>query len=177
LNSRFGAGALIGLVGALLMIFLGVAGVAIYIGILISIVAGVVAAFLVSRGSKFATRTVGAGTLAGLFAGIFLFIGQVIAGGAYINGLPASDPLKSTVQQTIQAQATATVTAGGSYPDVNQLVTTGSILAGALLGFGVGLLDVGLSVGAGAITGAITRRPNQLPPMTPPIPPTFPPAQ
>jgi len=152
--SRFSAGLLAGGIGALIMILMGFAGqfwiiLSLFVGLLLSLVVGLAAGFFVSKNPTFASRTAGSGALAGLIAGAFLLIGQIIGG-----IIAANQPDAQAALQGLQT------TSAGSSLTPSQLSAVG-IFTFAFFGCIFGLLSMGTSTGLGAAGGAIGGRNNR----------------
>jgi hypothetical protein len=155
--NRLSAGAITGLVGAVLLILLAFVQVP-FVAILVPILVGIGAGVLVARNPQFAGKTGGAGALAGLFAGAFLFVASLVTGVILLN--TNNDTINQTINSisaTVTAQAAQNGTSSSNAPDLTTLVR-GAIFVGLCI---AGLLYLGLSTGLGAAAGAIAGRNNQ----------------
>lgn len=158
--TRIAAGFLGGLAGLVLIIlasFVPVPG----LGLVGTLLAGILAGIFVARTPKFAGKTAGAGALAGLVAGAVLFIAAVIAGVIAFNSPTGQSIFNSAVSA---AQATVTASPNGNKGVDVKTVTTVALFAGTCL---FGLVYMGLSTGIGAITGAIAGRGTVAPQVNP----------
>lgn len=170
--SRWAAGSLVGLITGAITVALGFTGGLVYwAGPAIALLAGLLAGFLIGRNPKFAGRTAVAGLLAGLIAGGFLLIAQIIAGGiaaTQVGGF--GNQVVDVIRPTLEAQATATAAAGGTPADVNATLNIAIATVGASFGCVSGIVSMLLALGMGAAGGAIGGRgnlPTQMPPGMP----------
>ncbi len=152
---RFPAGLLAGGIGALILILLGFTGAnwiifSFLAGLGLALLVGLAAGFFIGGNPSFAGRTTGSGALAGLIAGAFLLIGQIIGGVIAANQPDA---------QAIIQQALSTTSSASTFTPSEQ--ATVGVITFVLIGGCFGLLGVGAAAGLGAAGGAIGGRNNR----------------
>jgi hypothetical protein len=178
--TRWSAGLITGIIGAVVLLALSFARIPI-VSLFLPIIAGAVAGVLVARNPAYAKKA-GNGALAGLIGGGIFFIASLIFGVIAAN----SDIGRSAISM---AEATATAQASSRGGNGSSVDIAPFINAFFVVGFCIaGLLYAGLSTAAGAIAGAVAGRntapPVQMapqdrlwtPPTAPPPPPGYPPA-
>ena len=154
--TRWSAGLITGIIGAVLLVGLDFAKVP-FVPLLIPIAAGAVAGVLVARNPAYANKA-GNGALAGLIGGGVFLVGSLIFG-IYAANSDIARQAVSVVEATATANA-GTSSGGGSNVPYQQIVEIGIVVGTCF----AGLLYMGLSVGAGAIAGAVSGR-NTTPPV------------
>jgi hypothetical protein len=146
--NRLQAGLVAGIGGAIIIAISGFVNALSFCGPFPALIGGIVAGTLVARNPAFSQRTVAAATLAGLTAGVVMFIGQIIAG-IILNGQPGTNDTITTLIGTMPTpepgSSTTTITAA-TYHQIFLFMQTC-----------IGLIDVTIATIAGAITGAIAR--------------------
>lgn len=163
---RFRAGLITGVTGGVVISLLGLLQSYSFslLGFILAIVIGIFAGSLVARNTSFAGKTGHAGALAGLIAGVFLLIGQIVAGVVFFNS-PNGQTVITSLQQTVAPTLTAIATNGGGSSTASPAtyITAAAGIGITFVECIVGLLDIGLATAVGAIAGAITGRKNQPP--------------
>lgn len=140
--TRFAAGLLTGLAGAVLFVILTLVSVP-YVPLLVPLVAGSVAG--------------GAGALAGLLAGAALLVASIVVGIVMVNSGSAQHAI-SVVEATATTRASTGATSGSKIP-LAQVVRIGLVVGSCFIGG----ISLGLSVAAGAIAGAFSGRHTVVP--------------
>ncbi|MBA3823787.1 MAG: hypothetical protein H0X24_07775 [Ktedonobacterales bacterium] len=154
--NRLSAGLITGAIGAVLLIILNFVQIPI-VPYLVVLGVGIGAGFLVARNPKFASKTGGAGALAGLVAGTVLFLASVIGTVIFVN-TPAGQSVITQVYGTVQAAQPTPGTGTSTSPVISRdAIQTFSYLGGCI----AGLIYLGISTGLGAATGAIAGRGNK----------------
>jgi hypothetical protein len=153
--NRLSAGFITGGIGGVLLIVLNFVQIPI-IRFVVVLLVGIGAGFLVARNPKFASKTGGAGALAGLIAGAVLLVASVVGTVIFVN-TPAGQSVIDQAFATVQAAQTPT-TGSSTAPIISRsVIQTFSYVGGCI----AGLLYLGVSTGLGAVTGAIAGRNNR----------------
>ncbi len=182
--NRLTAGLASGAVGAVLSIALSFVQIPV-VGLLIPILVGIAAGVFVSKNPAYASKTGHAGALAGLTAGVVLFVAAIIGSIIVINS-PTGQSIINAAAATATVQAGSSGSTGGSNVDLRTITQVAAVLGGCI----GGLLYLGIATGIGAAAGAIAGRNNVAAPVNPygqygamppygmpPMQPGYPPAQ